>query len=352
MKFKSSGETIAWFKDRYVEGTLILKPPYQRKPVWRDRQKSYLIESILKGFPIPEVFVQRETTVDGATTYSVVDGQQRIRTLLTFVGSGDQGVDTGFSLNQLQRASPWYGKSFTELDDAERKGFYGYEIGVRFLDVEGEEIVREMFTRLNRYTEQLKPQELRNASFTGPFAQLASGLADTHADFLAEQGVITVASIRRMGDIEFTADLLIGVMDGPQGGSPKNIDSYYEQFEDFDVDFPGMARVKRSFNATMGALQKAAPELQERWLNKSDFYTLFVAVAHNQTVRDAVSSERGLCQLNEFADQVGVRVHDENTEVRDEVAVYTRNVIRAPNEKARRIARHQALVTFLHETSD
>lgn len=349
MKFKSAGETVAWFKDRYIEGSLILKPPYQRKPVWRDRQRSYLVESVLKGFPIPEVFVQRETTSEGSTTYSVVDGQQRIRTLLAFAGSGDDELDTGFSLTQLNRDSPWYGQSFADLDESARKEYFGYEIGVRFLDVEGEDLVREMFTRLNRYTEQLKPQELRNASYVGAFARLANSLADTYGDFLAEHNIVTVQSIRRMGDIEFMADLLIGVMDGPQSGTPRGIDAYYDQFEDFEDEFPGMAKAKRSFNSTMALLQEAANDLNERWLQKSDFYTLFVAAAHDAGAKSALRDPRGISQLSEFADQVDYRITHEDSEVVPLAADYARNVMRAPNEKARRVARHQALTTFLSE---
>lgn len=86
MKFSSNPQAISWFRDKYKAGDLKLRPPYQRKPVWAARQKCYLIESILLGLPVPEIFIHQTTDEDGNTKHAVVDGQQRIRTVLQFVG--------------------------------------------------------------------------------------------------------------------------------------------------------------------------------------------------------------------------------------------------------------------------
>ncbi len=55
----------------------------------------------------------------------------------------------------------------------------------------------------------------------------------------------------RMSDIELMSDLLIGLMHGPQGGSGKVIDTYYEQYEPFDDEFPEQTRITRLFNKTL-----------------------------------------------------------------------------------------------------
>jgi uncharacterized protein with ParB-like and HNH nuclease domain len=109
MDFNSSEETISWFRDRYREGTLKIKPPYQRKPVWAARQKCSLVESILLQLPVPEIYVQRSTTPDGVTSYAIVDGQQRLRTVLQFVGSEtdpDRMEHNKFVLDKLPPLSP------------------------------------------------------------------------------------------------------------------------------------------------------------------------------------------------------------------------------------------------------
>ena len=82
MKYDASQQTLGWFKERYLEGNLEIRPPYQRRPVWSVRQKSNLIESILLKLPVPEIYIHTETSADGKTTYAVVDGQQRVRSIL------------------------------------------------------------------------------------------------------------------------------------------------------------------------------------------------------------------------------------------------------------------------------
>src|SRR5208337_5348789 len=86
MNHKSRAHSISWFQDQYKAGRLELRPPFQRKPVWSDKQRSSLVESILLDIPIPEVYIQVSQADDGAERYGVVDGQQRLRTILQFVG--------------------------------------------------------------------------------------------------------------------------------------------------------------------------------------------------------------------------------------------------------------------------
>src|SRR5690349_6065204 len=86
MQFAPFPQYISWFRDRYVDGSLTIKPTYQRRPVWARKQKCYLIESILLGFPIPEIYVQHSTTAEGISSFAIVDGQQRIRAILQFIG--------------------------------------------------------------------------------------------------------------------------------------------------------------------------------------------------------------------------------------------------------------------------
>src|SRR3989442_14733393 len=124
MKFSSSAESTTWFRDRYLEGSLSIKPPFQRKPVWGPKQKCYLIESILLELPIPEVYVQRETTPEGKTHYCIVDGQQRMRTVLQFIGAEidpREAEHNKFSLDHLNAESTWYAKTLAQLTETERK---------------------------------------------------------------------------------------------------------------------------------------------------------------------------------------------------------------------------------------
>jgi hypothetical protein len=354
MKFKSTEETIGWFKDRFAEGTLIIKPPYQRKPVWLLRQKCHLVESVLKDLPIPELFVQRSTDEEGKTTYAVVDGQQRVRALLQFVGvdtTEDQLEFDKFPLDKLEADSDWFGLSFAELEAEGKRDFYGYALAVRYLDTDDEEEMKDMFRRLNRYTAPLKPQELRNATYEGPFARLATKLADEHTDYFAENRIVTAASIRRMGDVELIAELLIGIMHGPQAGSPTSIDSYYQQYEDFDDDFPGQRRTTRLFGTTLDTINQILPDLRDlRWGNKTDFYSLFVALAALlPTKKLPRSKEKSLrAALTKLAGEIDRRLADDDAKVTKGAASYVRNVQRGANDKARRAERHAVLLAAMN----
>ena len=62
------------------------KPKYQRKSMWNDEQKSFLIDSIIKNYPIPPIFLHRKIDADtGKQTFDVVDGKQRLTAIISFI---------------------------------------------------------------------------------------------------------------------------------------------------------------------------------------------------------------------------------------------------------------------------
>ncbi len=349
MDFDSSVQTVGWFRDRYREGTLTIKPPYQRKPVWAMRQKCSLIESILMNLPVPEIYMQQVTLLEPEekTVYAIVDGQQRIRTVLQFIGSEKDPEEeeyNKFALDKLEPNSPWRNLTFNELSAEQKKKFYGYRFAVRYLNTANEDEVRDMFRRLNRFLTPLKPQELRNATFAGPFVSLVLELADK--EFWAENHIVTPASIRGMGDVEFVSELLIGVLHGPQGGSAKVIDDYYSQYEDYEDEFPEQRRAKRLFEDTLETVQEIFPNIKgTRWSNKTDFYTLFVVLAsllrsHEFPASNVTQVRRA---LEKFAEEVNRRMADEEANVSKNAVEYVRAVEKGANDKKRRADRHLVL---------
>lgn len=129
MKHASRPQAIAWFQEYYKAGRLELRPPFQRKPVWTNKQRSFLVESILMDVPIPEVYVQVTQAEDGTEQYGVVDGQQRLRTILQFVGiesdEDQEGEDINrFALESLPDSSPYKDTVFGDLSVDQRKTFF------------------------------------------------------------------------------------------------------------------------------------------------------------------------------------------------------------------------------------
>lgn len=353
MDFISSVQIISWFRDRYLEGTLKIKPPYQRKPIWTTKQKCYLIESILMELPVPEIYIQQTTTPEGDSIYAIVDGQQRIRTVLQFVGAENDLQEqeyNKFSLDKLDVNSPWKDIAFAGLTPDQKKKFFGYKFAVRYLNTESDNEVRDMFKRLNKYLTPLKAQELRNAIYTGPFIRLAERLADD--EYWAENRIVTAAAIRRMADIEFISELLIGVLHGPQGGSAKIIDDYYKLYEDYEDQFPNQQRTQRLFDKALRTVQSIFPDIKEtRWGNKTDFYTLFVAMASLLRSSDLPeeNSREMRKSLDKFAEEVDLRLHDEEAIVSKSAIDYVRAVEKGANDKKRRADRHVIVVALLKQ---
>jgi len=313
-----------------------------------------LIESILLDIPIPELYVQVTQDEEGSSSYGVVDGQQRLRTMLQFVGLENEvdqgkGVDNNlFKLDNLPKTSLYLGKGFVDLTAEQKKKFFSYEICVRLLYTENQAEVEDVFKRLNKFTMPLKPQELRNATFHSAFAKLAETLADE--EYWAVNRIVTPASIRRMGDIEFMSDLLIGLIHGPQGGSAKILDDYYEMYEANEDEIPGQAKLRHLFNETLLAISGIFPDISQvdRWSNRADFYSLFVALGSQldkMTLPKSVKSIR--TELEKFASDVTASLEKPNAAVSSSAKKYARAIEKGSNDKARRSIRHEILVNLM-----
>lgn len=149
----SIGEIISLFHD----GDLKLNPAYQRLFRWDQDHKVRFIESILIGIPIPEIFVAQKE--DGK--WDVVDGVQRISTLLQFVGvlpNHDPLVLDGTKdLPSLQ------GMTWETMPMEAKRIFKRTRIGINIILTENSiESQYELFQRLNTGGVKLESQEIRN----------------------------------------------------------------------------------------------------------------------------------------------------------------------------------------------
>lgn len=355
MQHSSHAQSISWFQEQYKVGRLELRPPFQRKPVWSDKQRCALIESVLMDIPIPEVYVQVTQAEDGTQEYGVVDGQQRLRTILQFIGlerdedRENEENSNRFALEDLPAHSAYKDKTFAEITGDARKRFFQFEICLRYLYTDDTKKVEDVFKRLNKYAMPLKPQELRNATYHGAFPKLSEQLAND--EYWAVNRIVSPAQIRRMSDIEMVSELLIGLLHGPQGGSAKNINDYYDKYEQFEDEFPDQSRVKRLFDKTLDAIKRVFPTIMDipRWGNRADFYTLFVALGSVlQNHELPRTSEKGLREeLLNFGSEVDERLKNPMARTSRASRKYARAIEKGSNDKARRTDRHEALVKII-----
>jgi hypothetical protein len=288
------------------------------------------------------------TTAAGDTKYAIVDGQQRVRTVLQFIGAEPEPVESEFqefALEALDVASPWKDQSFEELLGPDRIHFWEYMLAVRYLTATDEKSVRDVFRRLNKYLMQLTGQELRNAMYSGPFVTLA--LQKANEDFWATSRIVSPAAIRRSGDVEFVSELFIGLMHGPQGGSTKVIDDYYAAFEEFRDEVPNQRQTERLFDQTLQLTRRLLSENADtRWHNKADFYSLFIALGsllREGRVRDVKGTREA---LGEFARKVDAAINL-GAKASSGASRYARAIEKGSNDKKRRAVRHEILVKLL-----
>lgn len=155
-------------------------PEYQRKFRWDAETESRLVESVLLGLPIPNVFVA--TNEDGS--WEVVDGLQRVSTLLHFTTSDpsilkELGKRSALRLEGLRTLKTFNKLTFEELPASIRMNFLKRGIGITALSDKSDPATRyATFERLNRGAVALSPQEIRACIFEGPLNTLIRELAD------------------------------------------------------------------------------------------------------------------------------------------------------------------------------
>ncbi len=269
-----------------------------------------------------------------------MDGQQRIRTVLSF-------VEGEF---ELQDESPnWAGLSFEDLSGPDRKKIFEYNFVVRLLPDMPDDEVRAIFQRLNRNTTTLNAQELRHATYWGPFIKLMEEISDL--EFWSEAGIFSANDRRRMLDVEFISEVAVAVMNGLQN-KKKLLEEFYQQYE---THFEDSERVKSIFVQVLGEIEQILPNISKtRWRKKSDFYTLFVTFAQYIS-RLPLSSERRevaratLIDLATSVDEVIRGDRSEGAAADQRIVDYVKNVERAASDLGSRRERERILKEVLSE---
>jgi hypothetical protein len=203
MDSSATNQKISWFRKEESAGALDLSPAFQRRRVWSNEQSSYLIDTILSGLPLPEIYIRSSSSPTGDSVYEVVDGQQRIRSILSFGANDLELVGDGV-------AAKWIGKRFEDLLPTTKTAFWDYKIVVRDVSGASDLEIRDLFKRLNVNSVVLNDQELRHAEHEGHFIKTMEKLADD--EWWLDAGIVTLRQIRRMEDVEFISELFIGIV--------------------------------------------------------------------------------------------------------------------------------------------
>ena len=250
--------TIADFVAWQKSGTLALSPSFQRRPVWKPDAKSFFIDTILRGLPVPIMFL-RDKATDMKTLLSmreVVDGQQRIRTVLSYVApsllSDFKAATDLFTIKKVHNEA-LADKGFDALPVADQRRILDYQFSVHVLPSSlDDRDVLQIFARMNATGVKLNHQELRNAEYFGEFKTLCFDLAAEQLDAWRKWKIFTEFEIARMNEVEFTSEFLIFMLTGNIAG--KNQAAIRKYYKDLDRKFPQKTEISRRFRHVMSVI--------------------------------------------------------------------------------------------------
>jgi hypothetical protein len=270
MEYRSQTFTISDLYNWYRRNELFLQPKFQRRKIWKPVAKSYLIDTIIRGLPVPKIYYRMQ--VEAANIKSVreiVDGQQRLDAIFNF-------IDNEYPIKPSHNTD-FGGMHFAELPPDTQQQVLAYEIAADLLIGASDPQVLQIFARINSYGLSLNAQEKRNAKYFGRFKELVYRLGTSHVAFWTSSDILSDSAIARMAEAELTSELLVALIDGLQD-KKKSLDSFYLRFED---RFPAQRIVENKFERTLSWLDENIREsirgtsFQRRAL----FYSLFVAIA-------------------------------------------------------------------------
>lgn len=262
----SINDFIEWEERKQLE----ISPKFQRRSVWSPQAKSYLIDTILKDKPLPKIFIRATTDPrTRRTVREIVDGQQRMRTILSF-------VKDGFRISKVHNEE-YGGLTYSELPEDVQADFLKYELSVDLLLDLSDRDVLDIFARLNTYSVSLNKQELFNAKYFGYFKQLVYNLSGDYYAFWIQNKIFTDRKIMRMAEAELITDLLIAVIDGIQ--SKKNAEKYYQLY---DETFENRKEIQTKFSNIMNLIGNLFEDTlkDSNFRTVPNFYGLFVALYH------------------------------------------------------------------------
>lgn len=165
-EFRSDGYSlsIGEIVNMYRDGDLIVNPNFQRIFRWSLRQKTRLIESILMDIPMPSIFVYQNE----AGRWEVVDGVQRISTILEFMGylrDENEEFLPSVNLEKTRKIPALENLKWKDIPiEPHQLDFKRYRLEVKIIKNTSDKHAKfEVFQRLNTGGSLLSGQELRNS---------------------------------------------------------------------------------------------------------------------------------------------------------------------------------------------
>ena len=222
-------------------------PDYQRPAVWTKAQKQLLIDSILRDYDVPKIYLHEKSN----DTYDVIDGQQRIRAICSYYDDEFALPKDAESVNGYEVAN----KKYSELDMDIATIIDSYNLDFVILDTQNEDEIREMFLRLQNGT-TLKAQEKRNA-MPGHMRDFIKNL--TNHEFFSK---VHFSNTRFTYDLIAAQMTLLELNKGICNIRDRDLNVMYEKYRDFNSSSNDAKNIYRVLDYMNRMFPEKSPELK------------------------------------------------------------------------------------------
>lgn len=337
LKRDSNSINIASFWEGYSLKKFNFDPPYQRDSIWNEEKQSFFIDSILRNYPVPPIFLHQKIDDDtGKILFEVVDGKQRLTSIVNFINGliasaseDNDDILTGVYFDDL---------STDELSEV-KKRFWRYQMPVEYIDTENEKTIDSIFDRLNRNGERLNGQELRNAKFHDK--DFYKKIVDISSSSYW-RGLLKDLDKKRMEDKEFISELIFTVLENDViGANQEIIDSLYQKYCEADCattfdafsKFDKVTQFLNDMDISFFAHKASGVSHLYAFFN----YALFC-------IEKNVSISLAKIKLEEFLEVLWDIKNDENEHVRKDYRKTMNSSTKSKSQRSRRVAVLTALV--------
>jgi hypothetical protein len=269
VKVVTSAFTVAEYCAQLDVGNILVNKDYQRSPkAWPAAARSYLIDTILLGFPIPKFSLYQRTDLRSrATIKEIVDGQQRSMAIRAFLNDE----------LRISGRSEFSGRVFSDLDEPDQQRFIEYQLNADVFVSATPADIRQTFRRINSYTVPLNYEEHRHATHQGEFKWFIVELTETYGSILKELGVFSERNLARMADARLLTEFCLAVDEGIKTYSKTRLDSIYTRY---DVAFAEAAAYKKRIEWAVEQIFEWAEIHSTKIIKPASFYSMLLALTH------------------------------------------------------------------------
>jgi hypothetical protein len=302
---------------------LILQPDFQREFVWTPGHMENFIQTILDGFPFPEIYISQKgidlTTL--VTQNVIVDGQQRLTTIQRYIEGSDD----------FEKKIP----KFADLGDDNQRDFLNYDVTVRDLkDVQAETII-EIFKRINSTNFTLTAIEINNAIYNGEFISCAKDILEIINQAEHKVPIFSESELTRMADLHFILLVMSTLEEGGYFTQDTKVENYIAKYND---EYPNSANTRDVISSTIINILDSELALDSIWFRKSNFFTLVSELCFAQTqVNDKIE------KLSTAEENIILNKNEDKVE--NKFAKYYASMYAGTNSRSSRVRRSEFVRT-------